>query len=54
MDYEKLSKLYELAVSASRALAHGDPTPEKEAQLKSERAGYLFRFNELLGYKAEV
>lgn len=52
---KELSDVYDWAVSVSRALAHSNTkwTPEEKAQLQGERAGYLFRYNELLGYRAE-
>lgn len=55
MDYKELSELYEWAVSTSRALAHcrDSLSPEQIAKLQGERAGYLFRYNEILGYREE-
>ena len=55
MNDEELCDVYGYAVSASRALAHcrEDLTEEQVATLQGERAGYLFRYNELLGYREE-
>jgi len=51
----ELADTYIYAVSASRALAHSNTkwTLEELARLQGERAGFIFRYNEILGYRAE-
>ena len=52
---KELSDTYTYARSVSRALVHSDTqwTLKELARLQGERAGFIFRYNEILGYRAE-